>query len=344
MSTNFGNSVAKTHTSMKMTTSKIPLLVFCGWGHSATTPFYYTVALDNKGFHGGHKKETGYLNELENYEYFNMPMWKYTSDPYERLLGKDDPLTPPSLNCHSPYTRHTEEFIRDWIAEPPSIQKYIDYYKIHYENIKDDYHGVSDFANGNSLLREPFLEKYIPILQEHFDVKCIFVARDPVRRSYSDFSAKFTCNDVSGERLKEGWLYPDNPTERQYTSIHEMFRGELHKSCTRFYVEFYRKFKKYVPTLQLVMEEFWEPSRFEEQTKKVSDFLGFPITKIHHNAFWPEAADKAPQYDYLKDQWGSVRDPLTPELYEYGRNVLFPVYKAWKDEFGVLPDTWGEFI
>ena len=75
-----------------------------------------------------------------------------------------------------------------------------------------------------------------------------------------------------------------------------------------------------------------------------ADFLGFSITKIHHNAFWPEAADKAPQYDYLKDQWGSVRDPLTPELYEYGRNVLFPVYKAWKDEFGVLPDTWGEFI
>ncbi len=325
-------------------TSKIPLLVFCGWGHSATTPFYYTVALDNKGFHGGHKKETGYLNELENYEYFDIPMWKYTSDPYERLLGKDDPLTPPSLNCHSPYTRHTEEFIRDWIAEPPSIQKYIDYYKIHYENIKDDYHGVSDFANGNSWLREPFLEKYIPILQEHFDVKCIFVARDPVRRSYSDFSAKFTENDVSGKRLKEGWLYPDNPTDKQYTNIHEMFRSELHKSCTRFYVEFYRKFKKYVPTLQLVMEEFWEPSKFEEQTAKVSNFLGYPITKIHDNAFWPEAADNAPQYDYLKDQWGSVRDPLTPELYEYGRNVLFPVYKAWKDEFGVLPDTWGKFI
>jgi len=329
---------------MRMMTSKIPLLVFCGWGHSATTPFYYTVALDNKGFHGGHKKETGYLNELENYEFFNQPMWKYTSDPYERLLGKDDPITPPSLNCHSPYTRHTEEFIRDWIAEPPSIQKYIDYYKIHYENIKDDYYGVSDFANGNSWLREPFLEKYIPILQQYFDVKCIFVARDPVRRSYSDFSAKFTENDVSGKRLKDGWLYPDNPTDKQYTNIHEMFRGELYKSCTRFYVEFYRKFKKYVPTLQLVMEEFWEPSKFKEQTAKVSDFLGYPITKIHDNAFWPEAADNAPHYDYLKDQWGSVRDPLTPELYEYGRNVLFPVYKAWKDEFGVLPDTWGEYI
>ena len=110
---------------MRMTMSKIPFLVFCGWGHSATTPFYYTVALDNKGFHGGHRKETGYLNELEFYEYFNKPMWSYASvDPYERLLGEDDPNTPPSLNKHSPYTRHSEEFIRDWIAEPPSIQKY----------------------------------------------------------------------------------------------------------------------------------------------------------------------------------------------------------------------------
>ncbi len=327
-----------------MTRTKIPFLVFCGWGHSATTPFYYTIALDNKGFHGGHKKETGYLNELENYEYFDMPMWKYTSDPYERLMGKDNPNTPPILNCHSPYVKHSEEFIRDWIAEPPSINKYINYYKIHYENIKDDYYGVSDFANGNSWLRKPFLDKYIPILQEHFDIKCVFVARDPVRRSYSDFSAKFTGNDPSGKMLKEGMLYPNNPTDKEYTNIHEMFRGELHKTCTRFYVEFYRKFKEYVPTLQLVMEEFWEPSKFNEQTKILSDFLGYPITKIHENAFWPEAADNAPKYDYLKDQWGSVRDPLTPELYEYGRNVLSPVYEQWEDEFGALPDTWGKHI
>jgi len=330
---------------MKMTTSKIPLLIFCGWGHSATTPFYYTLALDNKGFHSGHRKETGYLNELEFYEYFNKPMWSYASvDPYERLLGEDDPNTPPSLNKHSPYTRHSEEFIRDWIAEPPSIEKYIDYYKIHYENIKDDYYGVCDFTNSNSWLREPFLDKYIPILQEHFDIKCIFVARDPVRRSYSDFCAKFFGNDPSGRWLKKGQIYPDLPAEKIYTDIKELFRGELPKSCTRFYVEFYQKWKKYVPTLQLVMEEFWEPSRFEEQTKKVSDFLGYPITKIHENAFWPESADKAPRYNFLKDQWGSVKEPLTPELYEYGKNVLFPVYKAWKDEFGVLPNTWGEFI
>jgi len=92
------------------------------------------------------------------------------------------------------------------------------------------------------------------------------------------------------------------------------------------------------------MEEFWEPSRFEEQTKKLSDFLEFPITKIHENAFWPEAADKAPKYDYLKDQWGSVKDPITPELYQYGRNALSTVYDDWVDEFGVLPDTWGEYI
>tara|TARA_B100000941_G_C28449496_1_gene524256 strand:- start:253 stop:1230 length:978 start_codon:yes stop_codon:yes gene_type:complete len=324
--------------------SKIPFLVFCGWGHSATTPFYYTVALDNKGFHGGHQKETGYLNELENYEYYNQPMWTYTSDPYERLLGEDSPNVPPILNRHSPYTRHSEEFIRDWIAEPPSIEKYIEYYKIHYENIKHDYYGVSDFANGNCWLRKPFLDKYIPILQSHFDIKCVFVCRDPVRRSYSDFSAKFTGNCSSSRWYKKGEIYPGLKMDDDYKTMKELFKGELKKSCTRFYVEFYRKIKRYVPTLQLVMEEFWEPSRFDEQTKKLSDFLEFPITKIHENAFWPEAADKAPKYDYLKDQWGSVKDPITPELYQYGRNALSTVYDDWVDEFGVLPDTWGEYI
>ena len=44
---------------------KIPLLIFAGWGHAASTPFYYTLSVDNKYCHGGHRKETGYLNELD---------------------------------------------------------------------------------------------------------------------------------------------------------------------------------------------------------------------------------------------------------------------------------------
>ena len=321
-------------------TTKIPLLVFGGWGHAASTPFYYTLSVDNKYCHGGHRKETGYLNELENYEFFDQPMWTYTSDPYDRLMVKNSSM-PPILDT---YVKHSEDFIRDWIAEPPSIDKYIHYYQIHYENIKHEYKAVADFTNGNSWLREPFLDKYIPALQEFFDIKCIFVARDPVRRSYSDFSAKFTENDPSGKMLKEGMLYPNNPTDRQYDDIHDMFCGELRKTCTRFYVEFYRKFKKYVPTLQLVMEDFWEPDKFEEQTNILSEFLEYPITKIHENAFWPEAGENAPKYDFLKDQWGSVRKPLTKELYDYAREQLDPVYSQWEDEFGSLPSSWGHHI
>ena len=319
---------------------KIPLLIFGGWGHAASTPFYYTLALDNKYCHGGHRKETGYLNELENYEFFDQPMWTYTSDPYDRLMKYEDSM-PPKLHA---YAKHDEEFIKDWIAEPPSIDKYINYYQIHYENIRHEYKAVADFTNGNSWLRESFLDKYVPILKNFFDIKCIFVARDPVRRSYSDFSAKFTNNCPSGRWYNKGEIYPGNKMDNTYDSLGELFKGELHKTCTRFYVEFYKKFSKYFPTLQIVMEDFWEPNKFAKQTERLSNFLDYPITQIHENAFWPEAGENAPKYDFLKDQWGSVKEPLTEELYDYGREQLDSVYSQWEDEFGSLPSSWGKHI
>ena len=50
--------------------TKIPFLLFCGWGHAASTPFYYTLA-DNMYCHGGHIKEPSYLPNMEQYEYFD---------------------------------------------------------------------------------------------------------------------------------------------------------------------------------------------------------------------------------------------------------------------------------
>ena len=123
-----------------------------------------------------------------------------------------------------------------------------------------------------------------------------------------------------------------------------MFKGELDTVETFNYIDFYRKFKQYVPTLQIVMEDFWEPSKFKEQTSILSEFLNYPIKKIHENAFWPEAGENAPKYDFLKDQWGSVQEPLTKELYDYGREQLDPVYSQWEDEFGSLPSSWGHHI
>ena len=321
--------------------TKIPFLLFCGWGHAASTPFYYTLA-DNLYCHGGHIKEPSYLPNLEQYEYFDRPMWEYNSDPWERLLGPDSPNVPSELNHHSPYNKFSEKFMRDWIAEPPSIQKYIDYYLIHYQNIKGKYKAVADFSNCNNWLREPFLDKYVPILKEHFDIKVVMMARDPVRRTYSDFYAKFNGNCNSSEWYEKGMFYPNMPMKEKYDKIENLFKGELLTVETFYYVPFYRKFKKYFPTLQLVMEEFWEPSMFKQQTELLSKFLDFPITKIHENVFWPH--QNAPKYDYLKDQWGAVDKPISKELYEYGKNVLFPIYKQWKDEFGVLPDTWGKHL
>ena len=96
----------------------------------------------------------------------------------------------------------------------------------------------ADFSNCNGWLREPFLDKYIPRLQEYFDIKVIFVARDPVRRSYSDFSAKFTGNCNSSEWYEKGEFYPNRPLKKKYGIIHELFKGELDTVETFNYIDF----------------------------------------------------------------------------------------------------------
>tara|TARA_Y100001963_G_scaffold155113_1_gene245427 strand:- start:1118 stop:2338 length:1221 start_codon:yes stop_codon:yes gene_type:complete len=322
--------------------SKIPMVISGGIPFSATTPLFYTLSWDHKYVHPGHKKELGYLVQLENQEFFGKEWWDGRSDPYKLITGQDETWKPPHLNKNSKYVQHfTEEQIRDYISAPGSIQKYITYYTTHHDNLQGEYTGVCDFSNDNGWLKPAFLEKYAPILKEHFDIKFLLIYRDPVRRTFSEFSSKFYRPETFGGKLvKQGFVSPGQPLEDKHATIEDFFYHEVEKSDSRWYVDFFIKFVKHFPTLPLVMEDLWDPDKFKEQTDRLSTFLGYPITKLHENVYWPERGPDAPRHDYLEDQWGSDREQCSDELLAHGRKVLDPVYRQWKNTFGSLPEAW----
>ena len=81
------------------------------------------------------------------------------------------------------------------------------------------------------------------------------------------------------------------------------------------------------------MEEFWE------NPKGLSEFLDFPITKVHENVYWPERGSNAPKYDYLKDQWSDEED-ISQESLDMAKKKMSNIYHDFNECFGYIPDAW----
>ena len=205
-----------------------------------------------------------------------------------------------------------------------SIDTYIEYYNSLWEHVKDDYAAVADFCNLNVLLTEEFMQSIKDKLLENFDVKITMIFRDPIRRFFS------TCN--------VNLIIDDDPIE----TIKYCVRGEMEQNV--YYSRIYRKYKNVFgedKVHMIVMEELW--SDYGKMID-LSNFLDFPLTKLHENAYFPEMGTKAPHYQYLEDQWGSDKVDMDEETYNYCLEHMDHVYSDFAKTFGRIPANWGEYI
>ena len=150
---------------------KPTLLLNPGTGWAATTPFYYTLALDNKFTHAGHLKENSYLYTLKNPEYESYFLKKWEKNQDQHLVNEN------TLNHFS------DEYMNDFINGKRDIDKYIDYYKKHFEEI--DRPSVADFSNYNLSMKEADLKSIAAKLRDHFNIKVTMQIRAPVKRFVS---------------------------------------------------------------------------------------------------------------------------------------------------------------
>lgn len=323
---------------------KPTLLINPGTGWSATTPMFYTLALDNKYAHMGHKKENWFLVKLQrNDDDFNEVFKKANS---KALLGSR-PKRPHDhpwgriLSSRNPIAKNTP--IDIFFREKPSIDDYIEYYLTHWDNIKNDYAAVCDFCNGNWALDYHFLKEIAPKILDHFNVKVLMEFRDPVRRYYSEIGSLFVKTLDFGSKNHKDFKVQSIVRQKKHTKLFFHYISQGWYSSNSDYRGGYAKYadvfgKENVYTV--IMEDFWDKKQEKNQLQQLSDFLSYKVEKIHENAYVPFMGKNAPQYEFLRDQWESDIQELNDEEYQRALHSMSRYYVDFYNTFGYIPNSW----
>ena len=316
----------------------IDFLLNAGTGWSATTPFYFTLAKQQKYCHSGHQKEMGYLKLMSKTDKSDISIYKETlrqrSNPDAAWIKMVD-------NREFISREETEELLKP----PYTIDKYIDYYLRLHEKTKGTYQAVADFTNYNFELPEEFLIKWRDKMSQHFNVKVTFQFRDPIRRYFSEVGKFIQGNlilpGIDSHKIKHN-AYVKSKQHiklfRHYISSYPIFPPAYYTQNIQKFVRVFGQER----VLPIIMEQFWNPERQAEQCERLSRFLDYEITRIHENVYYPDRGTKAPHHEGLKDQFGSDFEDMTPQLYEWSKQYLGFVYSDWEKCYGSIPEEWNQ--
>ena len=288
--------------------AKIKLLLNVGIPYAATTPLWYTLAWDNKYCHTGNCKEPHWLDviQFEQQEKYgkikkDRRRWFLKVPTSYKKKGK------PSEIQRTSFTSEEEQY---FFSLPTSIEKYIEYFKKHWDSVKNEYQCVGAFSNSNCTLTKDFMMDIRDQILDVFDVKVIMVFRDPVRRLWSSSFCNENHIFWEFENYKNGDVSLDN-----YDVIYNNHCAVWGKQNV----------------FPAIMEKIWK------DTSELSDFLGYKIDKMHRNVYYPELGSKSPHYEYLKDQW--VGETIDID-YDRLRSKLEWLYTDFERTFGYIPEEW----
>ena len=235
-----------------------------------------------------------------------------------KTVNRDDDLKPPMLKKW----KWDPSEMPEYFELPFTIEKYIAAKKKDWEYIKNDYQSLADWSNSNAALSREFLTKLKPQLEEHFDVKCVIILRDPIRRLFS-----LSKDNGRFEKHVKGCDFSYNLAEVVPTEYQLHVYADYAGICKKWKDKWGDKF------MPVIMEEFWE------DPSQLSDFLEYPITKVHENVYWPEMGANFPKYEYLKDQW-NPREDITDENLKLAKRKMIHIYQAFEEYFGYMPSAW----
>ncbi len=307
---------------------KVKLLLNVGTCFSATSPFHYTVSWDHKCVFNGHCKEHQYLYHMmagSKQLRAERPDKTRPKPNRAKKQGKPDILTQ-----HSEYIvgKWTQEQYDEFFRSPMSIDKYIQYYLRHWENVKGEYEWVGDFSNQSALLSIPFMASIRDQLLEHFDVKVTMQFRDPVRRLFSvaNKCVKNKEYDITPIQVMYQWLSGAFEPNAYYSTIYRRHAQIWGKENVK----------------AIIMEDFHNPDNKKEQLEMLSDFFDYKFIKIHENVYYPDMGSNPPKLDWLSDQYSSDIVDITDDQYKKCRQLMNQVYKEFGKTFGSIPDEWGK--
>ena len=272
----------------------IPLLLNFGTAYSATSPLWRTLQDDTKYLHTGHRKKTHWLWILRNQD--SSVEKKFLMTPESSLQASRQQLK---------FTKQEEDY---FFSLPTSIEKYIEYYKKHWEYLDGQYKSLGDFCNKMTVANEEYLCYLRDKLSEHFDIKITLIFRDPVRKIWSQAGTQRSKIYNTKGGIRQSSLY-----------------GKVYEK----YVRVFGKDR----VLPMVMERIWE------DPSELSDFLGHPIIKMHRNAYYPERGTNIKEFPEFWDQWRNEKNPID---YDRLRKEFDLCYQDYERVFGEVPVEWGK--
>ena len=295
---------------------KPKLLLISGFGWSATSPLIYTLQRNAKYAHFGYTKVFRYKknnditfqsinNESINiYDHICNGTWEnYKShEPATHNMNLTVDLQP----LHDFSLSHIKKLMRG----ERTARKWVDFYHaLHDHVVTKGYQSVGRMSTGGE-------KEFLEILMSEFDVKVLAIARDPVRRAFSEYLCK----------------------SKVYSTSHRFNDIDYMDKINRLHKKFGED-----KTHIVVMEELWEGDGTSK--KELSEFLEHPITNLWKNLYAP---DRGHLIEYDKDvpcqAYGQDLLELTPETYYSLKEEYQYIYDSWKDYYGSLPLYWGQPI
>jgi len=307
-----------------------PKLLLCGrWGWAATSPLIYTIQRSAQYAHFGYTKAFTYL---EQFFKATKKGSGHCQDIYDKVVAgtweNDGSDTPSS---HKMNTTQDLEPLKDFPLENftkllygmPTISKYMEFYHALHDHVTTK--GYKSVGDGYSLPRtgpSPYVSKFYDALKSEFDVKVVWITRDPVRRAFSNYlSERQKFQDASFINLPVELRFPKY-IERIEESNKIFGRDNVHT---------------------VVMEELWEDDGTSKQ--QLSDFLDHPITKLWNNVYAPDRGHLAGHDSNVPCQaYGQNLQVLTEDVYYHYKDKHQHQYDEWVDEFGSLPLYWGQHL
>ena len=316
--------------------TKPKMLSMGRWCWAATSPLVYTLQRNAKYAHFGYTKTFKILEP-----YFR-PTNQRGSGALQGLYKRVANGTWENSKSYHPGTHRLNttqdlEPLRDFplshfgklVKGLPTISKYVDFYSALYEHVvKKGYKSVGDTYSLFKPKTE-FIKRFNDTIISEFDVKIIFLTRDPVRRAFSKY--------LSDRQRTEDCPSYGNP------------KGvRLNPLPLKLYV------KDYIPKILqynqifgeenihvVAMEDLWEDDGTAK--KELSDFLDHPITNLWKNLYAP---DRGHLVEYDRDvpcqAYGQNLQELTEDIYYHYKSKYQYAYDAWEKHYGSLPLHWGK--
>ena len=294
---------------------KIPFLFNVGCAYCATSPLWRTLQHDTKYLHTGHRKKTHWLYVLQYQDQFQWNREQQDNKgalaSYNRWQGRASKfLAVPRGHLISDNSREETKFTREednyFFSLPTSIEKYIEYYKRHWDYLDGEYKSVGDFSNKPAIMDEDYLCYLRDALSDHFDIKVTMIFRDPVREIWSNAFTQY---------------------DRIYTPKGNVQKSSLYHEIYEKHVRVWGKDKVF----PMVMERIWE------DPTELSNFLNHPIPKMHRNVYYPERGTDRDEFSEFPDQWVNEKNPID---YDRMRKEFDWLYKSYEKTFGEIPSEW----